>query len=79
MKSLYVEDISYVLPSDVNKYSLPTALVFNVDDSFNKYTDTARLIKETVGYDALHYVFTETVNNTDYPPVANTVSNDIHA
>jgi hypothetical protein len=79
MKSLYVEDITYVLPSNVSKFTLPTALVFNVDDNFNKYTETAKLIKETVGYDPVHYTFTETLNTTIYPSTTDMGSEHVHA
>jgi hypothetical protein len=78
MKSLYVEDITYGLPSNVSKFTLPTALVFNVDDNFNKYTETAKLIKESVGYEPLHYTFTETLNTTVYPPTTGTESEHVH-
>jgi hypothetical protein len=47
MKTIIVTDIVYNFNNkEVDPYTLPTDMMFVVDNNFNKYVDVAKLIKE---------------------------------
>lgn len=61
MKTIHVTNIEYNFGEvkNINPYTLPQDMTFIVDDRFNKYVETAKLIKETTSYYPKSYFIKE--------------------
>jgi len=64
MRSIFITNIIYDFNnSSIDPYTLPSDMIFVVDNNFNKYTEVYQLVKERIGVPPKSYYIKDIKRN----------------